>query len=349
MKDVFYLSIHKENSIYVERDYKMKVLVTGGAGYIGSHTVRELIERGYDVVILDTLEMGNKRAIGDVKLYQANITDGAMLEYIFTQEKPEAVIHFAANKAPGESMTEPGKFFHNNVDGTLSLLETMVHHNVPYIVFSSSCSIFGTPTTLPIAENAPFHPESVYGESKLMCETLLKWYDRTKNIRYCALRYFNASGASLDNTIGEDWDHTQNLIPLMMKAAVGLSPSMTLFGTDYSTPDGTAIRDYVHVADLAVAHVKSLEYIVRTNGSTAYNLGSGKANSVQEVIDATKRISGRDFKVEHGPRRPGDPSAVYADRRKAERELGWKPRYDLNTILETAWKWHSTHPNGYQN
>jgi UDP-glucose 4-epimerase len=326
----------------------MKVLVTGGAGYIGSHTVRELIERGYDVVVLDTLEMGSRHAIGNVKLYQESITDGAMLDRIFMQEKPEAVIHFAAYKAPGESMTEPGKFFHNNVDGTLSLLEAMVHHNARNIVFSSSCSIFGTPKTLPIAEDTPFHPESVYGESKLMCETLLKWYDRTKNICYSALRYFNASGASLDNTIGESWDHTQNLIPLMMKAAVGRTPSMTLFGTDYPTPDGTAIRDYIHVVDLAVAHVKALEYIVRTNKSTVYNLGSGQGHSVQEIIDATKRICGHDFKVEHGPRRPGDPTAVYADRRKAERELGWKPRYDLQTILETAWRWHSTHPNTYQ-
>jgi UDP-glucose 4-epimerase len=326
----------------------MKVLVTGGAGYIGSHTVRELIECGHHVVVLDTLETGNKRAIGDVKLYQESITDGIMLDRIFKQEKPEAVIHFAAYKAPGESMTEPGKFFHNNVDGTLSLLETMIHHNTRHIVFSSSCSIFGTPKTLPIAEDAPFHPESVYGESKLMCETLLQWYDRTKIIRYSALRYFNASGASLDNTIGEDWNHTQNLIPLMMKAATGHAPSMTLFGTDYPTPDRTAIRDYVHVVDLAVAHVKALEYIVRTNRSTVYNLGSGKGYSVQEVVDATKRICGRDFKVEYGPRRPGDPTAVYADRSKAERELGWKPRYDLNTILETAWRWHSSHPNGYQ-
>jgi UDP-glucose-4-epimerase GalE len=320
----------------------MKVLVTGGAGYIGSHTVRELIACGYEVVVLDTLEMGNRRAIGKVKLYQESITDAATLERIFRQEKPDAVIHFAAYKAPGESMTEPGKFFHNNVGGTLALLETMDRHKVRHIVFSSSCSIFGTPKTLPIAEDTPFHPESVYGESKLMCETLLKWYDRTKNIRYSALRYFNASGAALDNTIGEDWDHTQNLIPLMMKAAVGHTSSMTLFGTDYPTPDGTAIRDYIHVADLAVAHVKALEHTIRTNSSTAYNLGSGKGNSVQEVIDATKRICGRDFKVEHGPRRPGDPVAVYGDRSKAERELGWKPRYDLHTILETAWRWHSS-------
>jgi UDP-glucose-4-epimerase GalE len=325
----------------------MKVLVTGGAGYIGSHTVRALIERGHDVVVLDTLELGSKQAVGNAKLYQGSITDAVLLDRIFTREKPEAVIHFAAYKAPGESMREPGKYFRTNVGGTLSLLETMVQHDVHSIVFSSSCSVFGTPQTLPVAEDAPFHPESVYGESKLMCETLLKWYDQTRNIRYAALRYFNASGASLDNTIGENWAYTQNLIPLVMKAAVGCTPSITVFGTDYPTPDGTCIRDYIHVVDLAVAHVKALEYIMQTDSSTAYNLGTGKGNSVQEVIDAAKRISGHDFNVEYGLRRPGDPTAIYADCSKAERELGWKAQYGLETILETAWRWHSTHPNGY--
>ncbi len=321
----------------------MKVLVTGGAGYIGSHTVYELSKSGYDVIVLDTLELGSKQAVGDAKLYEGSITDDALLERIFTNEKPAAVIHFAAYKAPGESMLVPGKYFRTNVNGTLSLLETMVRHNVRSIVFSSSCSIFGTPQSLPVAEDAPFHPESVYGESKLMCETLLKWYDRTLNVRYAALRYFNAAGASLDNTIGENWAYTQNLIPLVMKAAVGRAPSITVFGTDYPTPDGTGIRDYIYVVDLAVAHVKALEYIMSTDSSTAYNLGTGKGHSVQEVIDAAKRISGRNFKVEYGLRRPGDPAAIYADCSKAERELGWKAQYGLETILETAWKWHSTH------
>ena len=325
----------------------MRVLVTGGAGYIGSHTVRELVVRGHDVVVLDTLELGSKQAVGNAKLYQGSVTDDVLLNSIFTQEKPEAVIHFAAYKAPGESMREPGKYFRTNVGGTLSLLETMVQHSVRSIVFSSSCSIFGTPQTLPVAEDAPFHPESVYGESKLMCETLLKWYDQTRNIRYAALRYFNASGASLDNTIGEDWRYSQNLIPLVMKAAVGCTPSITVFGTDYPTPDGTCIRDYIHVVDLSIAHVKALEYIIQTDSSTAYNLGTGQGNSVQEVIDAAKRISGRNFNVEYGLRRPGDPTAIYADCSKAERELGWKAQYGLETILETAWRWHSTHTNGY--
>ncbi|GHO49817.1 UDP-glucose 4-epimerase GalE [Ktedonospora formicarum] len=326
----------------------MKVLVTGGAGYIGSHTVHELVERGYEVVVLDTLELGNKQSIEDVRFWQGSITDEGLLEQLFTQEKPEAVIHFAAYKAPGESMHEPAKYFRTNVGGTVSLLDTMARHGTRSIVFSSSCSIFGTPEQLPVSEDAAKKPESVYGESKLMGETLLKWYDVTAGIHYSALRYFNASGAALDNSNGEDWDYTHNLIPLVMKAAVGRTNSVTVFGTDYPTPDGTAIRDYIHVIDLAVAHVKALEQLTQGHPSAAYNLGTGTGHSVQEVITEAKRISGVDFKVEYGARRSGDPAAVWADCSKAERELGWKAQYGLETILETAWRWHSTHPNGFQ-
>ncbi len=326
----------------------MKVLVTGGAGYIGSHTVRELSKRGHQVVVLDTLEFGNRQAIGETPFYQGNIADEALLDQLFMQEKPEAVIHFAAYKAPGESMSEPGKYFRNNVDGTRRLLDAMVRHQVLTFVFSSSCSIFGTPKQLPVAEDAPLGPESVYGETKLMCETLLKWYDVTKEVKFSALRYFNAAGAALDGTIGEDWTRTLNLVPLVMKAAEGRAPSVTVFGTDYPTPDGTAIRDYIHVVDLAIAHVKAVESLLKTRKSTAYNLGTGQGHSVKEVIDATKRISGVNFSVEYGPRRPGDPIAIYADRSKAERELGWKTEYGLETILETAWKWHHSHPDGFK-
>lgn len=326
----------------------MKVLVTGGAGYIGSHTVRALIDSGYEVVVYDTLETGSKQAIKNVPFWQGSITDEVLLESLFTQEKPEAVINFAACKAPGESMQEPTKYFRTNVGGMVTLLDTMKRHGVRSMVFSSSCSIFGTPKQLPVSEDSPKGPESVYGETKLMGETLLKWYDATSDIRSSALRYFNASGASLDNTLGENWDRTQNLIPLVMKAALGVRESISIFGTDYPTRDGTAIRDYIHVVDLADAHIKALEQLVREDRSTAYNLGTGTGYTVQEVVTATKRISGIDFKVKNEPRRPGDPEAVWADCRKAERELGWKARYGLETILETAWRWHSTHPAGFE-
>jgi len=325
----------------------MKVLVTGGAGYIGSHTVRELKSRGHDVVVLDSLERGAIQAVLDVPLIQADLTESAELERVFQEVKPEAVIHFAAYKAPGESMTEPTKYFRNNVYGTLMLLDTMVRHQTRYIIFSSSCSVFGTPQVLPVTEETPFGPESVYGETKLMGETLLKWFGVTEGIKSVALRYFNASGASLDNVIGEDWDKTYNLIPLVMKAILGKTSSIKVFGDDYPTRDGTAIRDYIHVVDLAVAHVKALDYLVSGHDSSAYNLGTGVGCTVQEVIDAARRVSGRDFKVEYIARRPGDPVAIWADTSKAERELHWKAEYDLETIVRTAWTWHSTHPDGF--
>ena len=327
----------------------MKVLVTGGAGYIGSHTVRELTARGYDVVVLDTLELGNRQSVLNVPFVQGDIRDAARLDQIFQQEKPEGVIHFAAYKAPGESMSEPAKYFRNNVTGTLTLIETMMKHDCNALIFSSSCSIFGTPKQLPVTEDAPFGPESVYGESKLMVETMLRWFDKISGFRSVSLRYFNASGASLDNVIGEDWTRTGNLIPLVMKAALGKSPSAKIFGTDYPTPDGTAVRDYIHVVDLAIAHVQALEYVLRTGKSTAYNLGTGIGSSVKEVVDLTKQISGIDFKVEVLPRRPGDPVAIYADNRKAQAELEWKTQYNLEDIVRTAWRWHSTHPNGFTN
>lgn len=325
----------------------MKVLVTGGAGYIGSHTVRELTHRGYDVVILDTLERGYKQAVLGKRLIQGDIADRAQLMRLFREERPDAVMHFAAYKAPAESMQQPAAYFNNNVCGMLTLLDTLIQANIRYCIFSSSCSIFGNPQRLPVTEDAQFGPESVYGESKLMGETLLKWFDQTKDLKYISLRYFNAAGASLDNVIGEDWNVTMNLIPLVMKAALGKVPSVKVFGIDYPTRDGTAIRDYIHVVDLAIAHVEALEYLLRTQSSTVYNLGTGYGSTVQEVITVTKNISGVDFPVELAPRRPGDPAAIWADSSKAERELGWKAKYGLETIIQTAWAWHSTHPNGF--
>ena len=325
----------------------MKVLVTSGAGYIGSHTVRELKSRGYDVVVLDTLARGYKQSVLDTRLIVGDIADGSFMEMTFHTESPDAVMHFAALKAPGESMQRPAAYFRNNVCGMLTLLEAMTRTDIRYCIFSSSCSIFGTPQRLPVTEEARFAPESVYGETKLMGETLLKWFDHIHNLRYVALRYFNAAGASLDNAIGEDWSVTTNLIPLVMKAAVGKAPCVKIFGTDYPTRDGTAVRDYIHVVDLARAHVQALENLIRTQRSTAYNLGTGKGSTVREVIETSKRVSGVDFPVELAPRRPGDPAAIWADSSKAERELGWRARYDLETIIQTAWRWHSTHPEGF--
>ncbi len=325
----------------------MKVLVPGGAGYIGSHTVRELTTRGHQVVVLDSLIAGHKQAVLNAKFVQGDIADQALLDRIFEEEKLDAVIHFAASKAPGESMEQPTKYFRNNVAGTLTLIDAMVRHNVRHMIFSSSCSVFGTPKDLPVTENAPFGPESVYGETKLMVETILKWYDQTKGLRSASMRYFNAAGASLDNRIGEDWSVTLNLIPLVMKAAAGKAPAIKIFGTDYPTRDGSAIRDYIHVVDLAIAHVKALEHIRETDQSTAYNLGTGVGKTVKEVVEAAKRISGVDFKVENAPRRLGDPVAIWADNSKAKRELKWEPEYGLETIIGTAWKWHSTHINGF--
>ncbi|HYP40292.1 MAG TPA: UDP-glucose 4-epimerase GalE [Chloroflexia bacterium] len=329
----------------------MKVLVTGGAGYIGSHTVRELVNRGHEAIVLDTLESGRRELAeraGASRLIVGSTSDRSLLDSIFAEEQPQAVMHFAAYKAAGESVAQPAKYFANNIVNTLQLLGAMLCHDVKLFIFSSSCSIFGTPSITPVAEdNNPTSPESPYGESKLMVEKILGWYDRAYALRSVSLRYFNAAGASLDGQLGEDWSASQNLVPLVMKAALGYAQSVQVLGTDYPTPDGTCIRDYVHVADLAEAHVLALEYLVESNISTAYNLGTQRGSSVKEVIDTIRRISNSDFRVEYAGRRPGDPPAIWADSSRAQRELGWHPRHDLDTILRTAYEWHKAHPDGY--
>jgi UDP-glucose-4-epimerase GalE len=325
----------------------MQVLVTGGAGYIGSHTVHLLRERGYGVVVLDSMEFGHREAIGDTPLVKGDLADEALLERVFAEHEIGAVIHFAAYKAAGESMEQPGRYFDNNVCGTLSLLRAMHTAGVKHIVFSSSCAVYGTPATLPVNELNALHPESPYGESKLMVEQMLRWFDVCHGVRSVSLRYFNAAGAMFDATIGEDPTFTLNLIPLVMKAAIGKIPYIKVFGTSYPTPDGTAIRDYIHVLDLADAHIKALEFLQANDRSAVFNLGTGHGSSVQEVIDAAKRISGVDIPIEYTDRRPGDPVAIYADNTKARTLLGWEPQYGLDEIVASAWRWHSTHPDGY--
>lgn len=323
------------------------ILVTGGAGYIGSHIVRVLRERGYAVVVLDNLSTGHAAAVTDTPLIVGDLRDDALLQTVLAEHAVDAVIHVAGLKAAGASMVHPGQFFSNNVGGTISLLRAIHRAAVRYVVFSSSSAVYGAPHTLPVNESSALQPENPYGESKLMAEHVLKWYDSCHGLRAASLRYFNAAGAALDGHIGEDWHTTANLIPLVFKAALGASPHATVFGTDYPTRDGTAVRDYVHVLDLAEAHVQALEYLQACDRSLTVNLGTGEGYSVQQVIDTAKRVSGIDIPIVYGPRRPGDPAALYADSSKARQILQWQPRFDLLEIVCSAWRWHSSHPDGY--
>lgn len=325
----------------------MNILVTGGAGYIGSHTIRLLQASGHSVIALDTLENGTRAALGETRIVVGSTADRELVERVLRTEQIEAVIHFAAYKAVGDSVRQPGRYFDNNVCGTLALLDAMVSAGVDYLVFSSTAAVYGTPDSSPVTEGHLLQPENPYGESKLLVERMLKWFELSHGLHSVTLRYFNAAGAALEGDIGEDWTQTQSLVPLVMKAALGRSPALKVFGTDYPTPDGTAIRDYVHVIDLADAHIKALDYLVREQRSDIFNLGTGRGNSVQEVLDLTKAYSGVDIPVEYTARRPGDPVAVWADNTKARELLGWHPQYDLKTIIATAWDWHRTHPDGF--
>ncbi len=325
----------------------MTVLVTGGAGYIGSHTVRLLHETGRDVVVLDTMEFGHKHAIGNVPLIESDIADTEAVLHAVRQFGVRSVVHFAAYKAPGESMAQPGRYFYNNVSNTAALLETLSRADVKEIVFSSSCSVYGTPTNVPVAEDALVQPESPYGESKAMVERMLNWYDRCRGVRSVSLRYFNAAGAWNDGSIGEDWTLTTNLVPLVMKSALGQSGPLQVFGKDYPTADGTAIRDYVHVVDLADAHLRALEFLEAGADTSVFNLGTGVGHSVLEVLAAAERAVGRPIDHQFAPRRRGDPIALFSDSRRAQGVLGWKAHYGLDEILASAWAWHSTHIEGY--
>jgi UDP-glucose-4-epimerase GalE len=325
----------------------MNVLVTGGAGYIGSHTVRQLVSADHRVVVLDSLELGHANAVIGAELVIGTIDDAALVTQVCIEHDISAVVHFAAYKAVGESMQNPLRYWRNNVFGTAALVQAATDAGVRHVVFSSSCSVYGNPPVVPVDESAPIAPESVYAESKAMSERLLQWYDTTRGVTSVSLRYFNAAGASFDGRIGEDWSHAANLIPLVMKAALGAGPPVQVFGTDYPTPDGTGIRDYIHVDDLARAHVLALEYLAGGGATTAINVGTGHGSSVRDVVAATEAASGRPVPYIDAPRRAGDPVTSYADARRAATVLGWEARYSLQHIIETAWAWHSANPAGY--
>ena len=328
----------------------MAILVCGGAGYIGSHAVHALIEKGEQVVIVDNLQTGHRGALNPkAKFYEGDIRDASVLDKIFTENKVEAVIHFAANSLVGESMEKPLLYFNNNVYGMQVLLEAMVRHGVDKIVFSSTAAVYGEPKRVPIHEDDETCPTNTYGETKLTMEKMMKWVSRANGVRYVSLRYFNAAGALPDGSIGEDHATETHLIPLILQVPTGRRDHITVFGDDYPTPDGTCLRDYIHVVDLADAHVLALEYLRKGGVSDIFNLGNGQGFSVKEMIAAAEKATGRSIKVEIGARRAGDPAQLIASSEKARSVLGWKPQFtDVEQVIGTAWRWHEHHPHGYE-
>lgn len=327
----------------------MNVLVTGGAGYIGSHAVKSLLEAGHRVVVVDNLYRGHTEAVPDhVPFYNVDLRDTARLKAVLIENDITCVMHFAALAYVGESVEEPLDYFSNNVYGSISLLQAMDLAGVKRMVFSSTCATYGEPERLPIREGIPQDPINPYGRSKLMVEQVLKDYAASKpEFAYAALRYFNVAGCALDGTIGEDHEPESHLIPLVLFVALGKRPAITIFGDDYDTPDGTCIRDYVHVVDLAEAHIKVMEAL-QPGDQRFYNLGIGRGMSVREIIESARRVTGHPIPVEIGRRRPGDPPALYADAGKIQAETGWKARLtDIDVIVESAWRWFSKHPDGY--
>jgi UDP-arabinose 4-epimerase len=326
----------------------MRVLVTGGAGYVGSHTAKALARAGITPVVYDNLSLGHIWAVRWGPLFVGDLNDAAALRQVFQEYRPDAVVHFAAKAYVGESMTDPSGYLRNNVGGTLQLLDAMREFDVRTIVFSSSCATYGIPDALPLVETHPQRPINPYGDSKLWCERALGWYEKAYGLRWVALRYFNAAGADPDGEIGEDHEPETHLIPLAIHAALGKIDRLTIFGTDYATPDGTAIRDYIHVADLAHAHVAALRHLENGGRSIAVNLGTGTGYSIREVVEQVEAASGKRVPLSVGPRRDGDPAALVADSSLAAQVLSWQPaRSDLSSIIRSAWDWHSRiQPNG---
>jgi UDP-glucose 4-epimerase len=318
----------------------MKILVTGGAGYIGSITVKLLQEKGHQPIVFDNLIYGHKEAV-TCPLIVGDLLDKEFLFKSFESENFDAVIHFAAYALAGESMDNPYKYFYNNIQGGLNLLDLMKEKKIPNIIFSSTCSIYGTPKVLPVSEKEEKKPENVYGESKLMFEKILDWYDTIYGIKHINLRYFNAAGAAPDGSLGENHNPETHIIPTAIKSAMDNKP-FNLFGDDYPTKDGTCIRDYIHVQDLAEAHIQAINKLAETKTSDVFNLGTGNGYSNLEIIEMIRKVSGINLEVVKKPRRAGDPPMIFADNSKAKQELGFDPKYsDLETIIKTAWQWHN--------
>ena len=327
----------------------MTILVLGGAGYIGSHTVYALIEKGVDVVVIDNLETGHIEAVHEkARFYKGDIRDRAFVDSVLDKEKIDAVIHFAANSLVGESMVNPLKYYDNNVNGTKVLLQSMVAHGLDKIVFSSTAATYGEPEKVPILETDRTEPTNTYGETKLAMEKMFKWTDRAHGLKYVSLRYFNACGAHVSGKIGEAHSPETHLIPLILQVPLGQREYISIFGDDYDTSDGTCIRDYIHVTDLAQAHILAVDYLMKGNESNIFNLGNGVGFTVKEVIDTARKVTGHEIPAKIAERRAGDPARLIASSDKARQVLLWKPEHaDLEAIISTAWNWHKNHPNGY--
>lgn len=326
----------------------MSILVIGGAGYIGSHNVRALLARNEEVVVLDNLSTGHRQAVpAEVAFYEGDLRSQADLERVFSEQKIEAVLHFAAFIEVGESMTKPLKYFDNNVVGMISLLEAMERHGVDKLVFSSSAAVYGEPDRVPIEEEDKKAPANPYGESKLMMEHIMEWTHRATGIRSVTLRYFNVGGAFEDASIGEDHRPESHLIPLILQVPLGKRAHINVFGNDYDTEDGSCVRDYLHVMDLADAHVKAIDYLRAGNDSLVCNLGNGQGFSVLEMVEAARRVTGHPVPAQIALRRPGDPARLVASSDRARRVLGWTPTHGIEEIIRSAWKWHQSHPQGY--
>ncbi|CAK1231698.1 UDP-glucose 4-epimerase GalE [Fructobacillus evanidus] len=327
----------------------MSVLVLGGAGYIGSHMVRRLLDQGQDVVVVDNLVKGHRAAVApEAKFYQVDIRDKKALSEVFEKENIDAVVHFAAFSIVPESVAEPLMYFDNNTAGMVTLLEVMKDFDVKKIVFSSTAATYGNPVNIPIKETDPQNPINPYGESKLMMEKMMAWADSAYDIKWVALRYFNVAGAIDDGSIGEDHGPETHLVPIILQAAAGQRDYIEMFGDDYNTPDGFNVRDYVHVVDLADAHILALDYLAKGNKSAQFNLGSATGFSVKEMVEAAREATGVNIEAKVGPRRPGDPDILVADSTQAREVLGWQPKFDnVKDIIKTAWNWKEKHPNGY--